>query len=195
MKIGKFKITLNSPVILGFTALCFIAFLINMITAGTANKVLFSCYRASLLNPLTYVRFFGHAIGHASWAHLSGNITMILVIGPLLEEKYGSKNILFIIIATAFFSGIANFIFFPKVGIIGASGVVFAMILLASFASVKNGEIPVTLILVAFFYIGGQIYEGLFSNDNISHFSHIIGGLVGAASGFMLNGITEHRNN
>ena len=63
---------------------------------------------------------------------------------------------------------------------------VFAFILLSSITSFKKGEIPITFILVAVIYLGGQIYDGMFANDNISNMSHIIGGIVGAFCGFFL---------
>lgn len=47
-----------------------------------------------MLSPLFYVRLFGHVLGHASWDHFTGNILLILVIGPMIEEKYGSKKII-----------------------------------------------------------------------------------------------------
>ncbi len=71
--------------------------------------------------------------------------------------------------------------------LLGASGVVFALILLSSFTCVREGEIPLTFILVAIIYIGQQIYEGLFIQDNISNLTHILGGLVGAGLGFVMN--------
>ena len=45
---------------------------------------------------------------------------------------------------------------------VDASGLVFAFILLNSFTSFKEGEIPLTCILVAFIFIGQQIYDGIF---------------------------------
>ena len=60
----KSRISFNSPVILGFTAICFIAFILNFITLGASNDFVFSVYRSSLLNPLTYVRFIGHIFGY-----------------------------------------------------------------------------------------------------------------------------------
>ncbi len=181
------KISFNSPVILGFTAVCLIALLLNVITGGFTNNLLFSVYRSSLLNPLTYIRFFGHVFGHAGWQHFMGNIMLILIVGPLLEEKYGSSNMLFVIMSTAVITGLASFMLFPGVRLLGASGVAFALILLSSFVRIKDGEIPLTFILVAVIYIGQQIFEGLFVNDNISNLTHIIGGLVGAALGYALN--------
>ncbi len=183
----KFKISFNSPVILSFTILCFLAMLLNYATDGRSNAMLFSVYRSSLLEMTTYVRFLGHVIGHAGWEHLFGNITLILVVGPLLEEKYGSANLLFVILTTAFATGIVHFLLFPRVMLLGASGVVFALILLSSFTCVREGEIPLTFILVAIIYIGQQIYEGLFIQDNISNLTHILGGLVGAGLGFVMN--------
>lgn len=183
----KPKISFNSPVILSFGILCFAAMILNFVTRGFANQAFFSVYRSSLLSPLTYVRFFGHVLGHAGWEHFFGNITLILVVGPLLEEKYGSANLLFVILATALATGLVHFIFFPRVGLLGASGVVFALILLSSFTSMKEGEIPLTFLLVAVIYIGQQVYEGLFVQDNVSNLTHILGGVVGAGLGFAMN--------
>lgn len=183
----KLKVSFNSPVILGFAILCFAAMVLDFITRGAANHAFFSVYRSSLLSPLTYVRLFGHVLGHAGWAHFFGNITLILVVGPLLEEKYGSANLLFVILATALTTGLVHFIFFPLVGLLGASGVVFALILLSSFTSMKEGEIPLTFLLVAVIYIGQQVYEGLFVHDNVSNLTHILGGVVGAGLGFVMN--------
>ena len=127
----KLQLSFNSPIILGFSIACFAVLLLDKVTGGSSTNVLFSVYRAPLLNPLTYLRFFGHVVGHAGWEHFISNIMMILVVGPLLEEKYGSSNILFVIMATALVTGIINFIFFPHVQLLGASGVVFALILLS----------------------------------------------------------------
>lgn len=187
MKKIQDRISINSPVILGFTAACLIALILSFITSGYTNVVLFSVYRSSLLNPLTYLRFFTHVLGHSGWEHFMGNITLILVIGPLLEEKYGSGNILFVILVTAFVTGAVNFIFFPNVMLLGASGVVFSMILLASFTGVSDGKVPLTFILVAFLYIGEQIYLGISVNDNIANFTHILGGICGAVLGYLMN--------
>ena len=116
-----------------------------------------------------------------------GNIMMILVVGPLLEEKYGSSNILFVILSTALVTGIVNFVFFPNVQLLGASGVVFAFILLSSLTSITEGKIPITFILVAIIYIGEQVYSGIFINDNVANLTHIIGGLVGSVLGYIMN--------
>ena len=183
----KFIITLNAPVVLVFVFICFIVTLIGVLTKGKSTELLFMTYHSSLLNPLTYLRFFTHVFGHSGWEHFINNAMYLLILGPMLEEKHGSATLAEIIAITAVITGILSYIFFPTVPLCGASGVVFAFIILASFTGFKEGEIPLTFILVAILYIGGQMIQGLTVRDNISQMGHIIGGLVGAAVGFLLN--------
>lgn len=183
----KFKVSFNSPVILAFTIICAITLLLNWITKGYTNTHFFSVYRSSWTDPFTYLRVFGHIVGHSGLDHFMGNIMLILVVGPMLEEKYGSSNILFVILSTALATGIAHLVFVPGYALLGASGVVFAFIMLSSFTCIKEKEIPLTFILVAVLYIGEQVYQGLFVESNISNLSHILGGLVGSGLGYVMH--------
>ena len=183
----KFKITFNSPVVLGFIFISLAVLLLGFATLGVSNEVLFMTYHSSLTNPLTYIRFFTHVLGHGGWDHYIGNASFILLLGPMLEEKYGSKRIMQVILITAFVTGVVNYFLFPHVALCGASGVVFAFILLTSFTSFRNGEIPLTFILVAVVFLGQQVYEGVVLTDDISNMSHVIGGIIGAVVGFKLN--------
>lgn len=183
----KLKISFNAPVVLCFVGICFIATLLNYITRGASNELMFMTYHSSLSSPMTYVRFITHVFGHANWEHFIGNMSYILLLGPMLEEKYSSKALLEIIAITAVITGLVNYVFFWNVALCGASGVVFAFMLLSSFTSFKEGEIPLTFILVALFFIGQQVFQGLFLVDNVSNISHIIGGIIGAIIGYGLN--------
>ncbi len=183
----RIKISFNSPAILGFSIICFIALILGYVTKDTSTNMLFCVYRSSLLDITTYIRFIGHVFGHAGWEHFIGNIMLILVVGPLLEEKYGTLNIVFVMLATALVTGMVNYLFFPEIKLLGASGIVFALILLSSFTSIKEGAVPLTFILVAVIYIGEQVYNGIFVQDNISNLTHIIGGMVGAILGYVMN--------
>ncbi len=185
-KRSKVKVSFNSPVILGFTVICVIALILSQLTGGKSNVLLFSVYRSNF-SLLTLFRFFGHVFGHASISHFMGNIMLILIVGPLLEEKYGSANIALVIAITAFTTGLVHFILFPGTMLLGASGVAFSLILLSSFTSIKEGEIPLTFILVAVLYIGEQVYDVFFVQDNVANLIHIVGGVVGAACGYKLN--------
>ena len=181
------RITFNAPAVLVFTGLCVIARLLGQLTKGESDVLVFSVYRSSLLDPLTWVRCVAHVLGHVSWSHLLGNIMYILILGPMIEEKYGTKNTALVILVTAAVTGIVNMAFFPGIRLMGASGVVFAMILMASITTREDRTIPVTFILVAVLYLGQQVWQGLFQKDNISQMAHIVGGAVGSAAGFLLS--------
>ena len=180
----KIVIRFNAPVILTFALLSLLALLLGNWTNGAATHQYFSVYRSSLSDPLTYVRFIGHVLGHADYEHYMGNMLLLLLVGPGLEEKYGSGTMVWMILVTALVTGLVHFVFFPGSALLGASGVVFMMIVLSSFTAMRRGEIPVTLILVVIFYLGGEIMDGLFKKDNISQITHIVGGLCGLIFGF-----------
>ena len=181
------KISFNAPIVLTFVAACFIATVMNYLTKGWANRLLFVTYHSSLLSPMTYVRFFTHVFGHANWTHFIGNMSYLLLLGPMLEEKYGSAVLAQVIAVTAVATGLVNYILFWNVALCGASGVVFAFILLSSFTSFRDGEIPLTFILVAVFFIGQEVVNGIFVQDNVSNMAHIVGGIIGGLLGYWYN--------
>ena len=180
-------ITFNSPIVLGFVMACFVVTIFGIISGGRLTRLLFMTYRSSLKNPLTYLRFFTYVLGHSGWSHFAGNAAYLLLLGPMLEEKYGAPMLGRIILITALVTSLINFIFFPNVAMCGASGIVFAFIILASFTGFKDGEIPLTFVLVAVLYIGQQVIEGIAITENVSNMAHIIGGIVGAVVGYRRN--------
>ncbi len=182
--IGKFQY--NSPVTLTFTLLSLVVLLLGIISNGVTTGLLFCVYKSSWTNPLTYIRLFGHVLGHASWSHFSGNMVLFLVLGPLLEEKYGAKAFIKIIAITAVVSGLFYMIIYPNSALLGASGIVFMMIVLSSAAGMKDGKIPITLLLVVIIYLGGEVMNGFTADDGIAHAAHIVGGLCGAGFGFLM---------
>ena len=176
----------NAPVVLTFAILSLGAFLLDTMMTGTTfhpNEWFFSTCRSSMLDPLTYVRAFGHVLGHDDWEHYISNMMLFLLLGPILEEKYGSKKILYMILITAVITAIVNALFFPGVRIAGSSGIVFMFIVLSSVVAVEKGEIPISFIVIVFLYLGSEIYK-LPAHDRISHVSHLVGGIAGSFFGF-----------
>jgi membrane associated rhomboid family serine protease len=139
-------------------------------------------------SPRNLVTLFTHVLGHANWPHLVSNFSFILLIGPILEEIYGSFSLLVMIFITALVTGLLNVLFFPT-GLLGASGVVFKKILHASFTNFSKGEIPLTFILVLILYLGRELFNSFGGGSagtggNISEFAHIVGGFIGSLFGF-----------
>ena len=183
----KIRIQYNSPVVITFAFLSLFALLADEVSGGWTNQHIFSVYRAPLSDPLTYARAFLHVLGHTDWEHYSNNILLMLVIGPQLEEKYGSKTLLLCISVNALVTGLVQCLLFPNAALLGASGILFMMLLMASMGGMSSGTIPLTMILVAAFYLGGEIRTALAVRDSISRLTHVIGGVCSAALGFGLS--------
>lgn len=180
------RIQYNAPVVLTFSLISLLVLGLAHITDARSNWLLFSVYRAPLTDPLMYPRLFLHALGHANMAHLLNNFMIILLVGPMLEEKYGGKWIIIMMVVTAFVTGILH-IMFSENAKLGASGIVFMMILLASFANIKRGKITLTLLLAIGIFIGREVVSAATLDNNIAYMSHIVGGICGAAFGFIAN--------
>ncbi len=179
------KITYNSPVILTYTL---IATIVMFLGEEITHAFFAVSPQSNFTNPIAFLTLATHAIGHANWPHLVGNFTFILLLGPLIEEKYGSQLLLIMMFITAFVTGILNVTLFTT-GLLGASGIVFMLILLSSMTNFKSGTIPLTFILVVTLFLGKEIMTSL-QADNISQFAHILGGVCGAIFGFIF-GKTE----
>ncbi len=185
------KIKYNAPVTLTFSLIAFAVF-------GISNYVLplsgstyplteeFFTVPSSVSfqpsNPRHYLLLVTHIFGHAGWAHLLGNLSYILILGPLLESVYGPLNLALMILVTGFATGVINVCFFTS-PLLGASGVVFMMVLLSSFTNRKKKEIPLTFILVVILFLGREI-AAAFEYNSVSQFAHLAGGLCGSLFGF-----------
>ena len=180
------KLQYNSPVVLTFFFLSLAELILGVLTGGWSKMTLFAVYRAPLNDPLSYLRLFTHVLGHGNFEHFLGNMLLFLVVGPPLEEKYGSRTLLMGILLTAVVSGGLQCLFFPNTALLGASGIVFMFIMLASLAGMESGRIPVTLLLVAALYLGQEIYSIFFVQDNVANFMHLVGGACGTAFGFAM---------
>ena len=181
------KIDYNSPVVLSYFFLSAALLVLGYMTHGYSTGVFFSIYRTSFLDPLLYLRLFTHVLGHANFTHFINNFLLLLIVGPILEEKYGSKRLLTMMLFTAVITGLVNIFLFPQTALLGASGIVFMCILLASITNFKSNTLPLTFLLVLVIYLGQELYSALHAKDNISHLTHIIGGICGAAFGFRGN--------
>ncbi len=180
-EMSKIKVTFNAPVTLMFLSLMLAATIGNYLTLGAVNQI-FGCKSFFSFNPIVVLGYFTHIFCHANVSHFFGNAIYILLLMPLLEEKYGSLSLILMIFTTAFITGVLNALLLPT-GLVGASGIVFMCIILSSLTMCKSGEIPFTFILVFVFYIGQEVISGLLVADNVSRFGHIIGGCCGAILG------------
>lgn len=186
------NIEYNSPVILTYALLSTVLLVLNQTVLDLMP--LFTVYpEINLADPAWYFRLFSHVLGHGGWDHLVSNFTIILLVGPILEEKYGSRDLLLMILVTALVIGLLQ-VFFFSTALLGASGIAFMLILLASYTRTKSGGIPLSFLLIVVLFLGKEVYMS-FSEDQVSQFAHIIGGVLGGLFGFLWESGSGKKNN
>ena len=184
------RIKYNAPTVLTFAFISAVVLVLSQTVARSLTEQWFLVPGKGNFSPSSFrnwMTLFTHVLGHKDWLHLVSNFSIILLVGPILEEIYGSFSLFIMICITAFVTGLLNILFFNSM-LLGASGVVFMMILLASFTNFNKGEIPLTFILILILYLGKEFFDS-FGNaagagDSISHFAHIVGGFIGSLFGF-----------
>jgi membrane associated rhomboid family serine protease len=180
---ARLRLRYNAPVTLTFAIVAATVLGADQLTGGTLVGAWFTAPPyLEVRSVISWLRLFSHVIGHASWAHLVSNFAFILLIGPVLEEKFGSGIVLAMAIVTAGVTGILNALL-VHAGLLGASGIVFMLILLSSFTNIRSGEIPITFLLVIALYLVREFVAAL-TPDSVSQLAHIAGGFCGGLFGF-----------
>lgn len=186
-----FGIVYNAPVTLTFALLCVVELIFSSRISGSYPALFIAPSRPGtpmaldFKAPLQYLRLFLHVFAHADLEHLISNLSFLLLLGPGLEERFGGPLLALMMIITAFVTAVVNACFIP-VGLLGASGIVFMMILLSSYTTIDRSQIPLTFVLVCILYIGNEIIS--FKSETqagISAAAHIAGGICGSLFGFL----------
>lgn len=187
--LSNFKITYNAPATLTFALISALVLLFDTILHNTLIPAFFTCPGATsepAFNPsnfLDYLRLLLHIFGHSNWNHFLGNMAFILLLGPVIEERYGSGLLLLMMTITSLVTGVLNVCFSPS-QLLGSSDIAFMMILLTSFTTISKSEIPLSFILILVLYIGREIL-GSGKNESISTLAHIAGGICGSMFAFL----------
>lgn len=188
--LSNVKITYNAPVTLTFALIAAVILFLDTFLNNTLIPALFTCpgnaqsaAAFNISNPVDYFRMLFHIFGHKDWNHFLGNMAFILLLGPVIEERYGSKILALMMTITSLVTGVLNVCFSP-VPMFGSSDIAFMMILLTSFTSISKCEIPLSFILILILYIGREIL-GSGKDENIATLAHIAGGLCGSLFAFL----------
>ena len=181
-------VTVNAPVILSYVTVCTLLHVLTFWLPGMGRVLgVHDTWNVRRI-PLQYTSLVTHIFAHSSFGHLRGNMMHLLLVGPSVEHVFGSRNLLCIVAVVAIASSAAHiWIGSARTYQLGASGVVFACILLNSLVSARDGKIPLAFLLTAALYLGDEVYGMLFAGNKISHHAHLAGGCIGAAAGFYIH--------
>lgn len=182
----RWHLSYNAPVTLTFSIFCALILLMDKLLQHHLIPAVFTAPGAPFdyHSPLNFLRLFTHVLGHADWGHFLGNFSFILLLGPLMEERYGSPMLALMMTITALVTGVINACLIPS-PLVGASGIVFMMIVLASLSTIEKGEIPVSFLFIIAIYIGRELLSSA-KAANVATFAHIAGGLCGSLFGFLI---------
>lgn len=190
----KIRIKYNAPVSL---TLILLSSLVLFLNTHVNNYLISDWFTAdgvisfNYSDPLSYLKFITHIFGHININHFMSNAIYLILLGPILEEKYNSKTLLALILATAIISSLINALLVDTY-MLGASGIVYLFIVLVSFTNIEKGEFPLSVVIVLAFYI----YKELSREDSgaISVVTHTVGAAIGLLYGLItvMGGITTH---
>lgn len=178
------KLKYNAPVTLTFSFLCIIILAAKTLAFPYLVADFFTVPPHAAFvptEPNQYLLLVSHAVGHADWSHLLSNLAFILLLGPLLEENYGSLILFIMMFTTAFITGVLN-VCFSSQALLGASGIAFMMIFLSSFTNISRNELPLTFLLVLLLYLLKDVSE-VIQSRSLASLAHIIGGICGSLFG------------
>ena len=177
----------NAPVTFSFALICVLVMLLDQYVFPGFVGAYLSAPGADFNpgQPAHYFAILLYVFGHESWTHLWNNFLFLLLLGPILEEKYTPKPLMMMMFSTALVTGIFN-ILMKQPPLVGASSLVFMMIMLVSFARTKAGDIPVSFILIFVLFLLAELTRGAQnSNPAVSNLAHILGGVCGTIFGFL----------
>lgn len=176
----------NAPVTFSFALLCTLIMLLDQYVFPGFVGAYMSAPGADFnpSQPAHYFALLFYVFGHENWTHLWNNFLFILLLGPILEEKYAPRPLLMMMLTTTIVTGIFN-ILLKQPPLVGASSLVFMMIMLVSFARTKSGDVPVSFILIFILFLLAELTRVSSKDGSVSNVAHIVGGVCGTIFGFL----------
>ena len=135
----------NSPIILLFCVIVFFVHLGYQTEFRDFFDTLFSVPRRfEWSNPSHYLSLVLYIFGDkGTWKHISTSMLLVVIVGPIIESRFGSIQLISMIIFTAFIVGLIDVLLF-RGGLYGPLCISYLFTFLATFVNVKKRDIPLT---------------------------------------------------
>lgn len=184
------RLTVEAPVVLCFSFVCVVIHILNVTIMPGLNRFLAVQDTFSLFSIMQYPRLITHVFAHDSQInHIKGNLMNLLLVGPSAEHVYGSQAMLVTFALVAIVSAFAHILVGSDYSHqLGASGIVFCVILLNSLVAADSGEIPLSFVLTAGLWVTDEFVKFFWKTDNMSHHAHLTGAIVGTIAGYYFRG-------
>ncbi len=186
----KLQLVFNSPVIV-ISALLSIVVLIlhnsvvpNLIEiACSSNTAPLTEHAFNPINPLHYIRLFTLIFGHYTMQSLCLNLVIILLLGPRVEERFGSVLVMVMFAITSFVTGILSALFLQN-PICGLDGIAMLLVILTLFECANLKEISFNyLILLVLLFVNSIVLS--VQQNYYGILLHYLGSLCAGSFGFL----------
>jgi rhomboid-like protein len=130
-----------------------------------------------------YFQFITHMFIHGDGLHIFFNMLFLISLGPIVEKHFNKKFTIFYIICGLAAASLHLMVVDSDLPMVGASGAIYGIFLASAFIEPNRKlnfiVIPIYLkYLVSIFFLL-EIYDAFTAIDNVAHFAHIGGGLMG----------------
>ena len=184
LKRGKEKFLQYKIVTLTLIGMNIVIFLITAFLSGNIFDIHldvlsdFGAMSKVLINEGQVWRLLTYAFLHAGLVHIACNMYSLYIIGPQIQQIYGTKKYLIIYIITCITSSSLSYFMSASSISVGASGGIFGLMgALLAFAIIERHKIEKKYLSSLIQIIVINLFIGL-SIKNIDNFGHV-GGLVG----------------
>lgn len=160
---------------------------------------------------MTFIGLIGHMFLHGGWIHLLGNMFLLFICGPFLEDVWGRPLYGAFYIAAGLFSGIAFSLHFPasELPLIGASGAIagvmgafairhwnkkmrfFYLFFIFLFFRYGTFSAPAWLMLPLWFF--GELFSATMTHDmfatgagGVAYWAHVWGFVFGVGAAVLM---------
>lgn len=164
-KKNSLKFIFDSPVVLVFSVVSAVIFISDLILKLNLSEKIFECPGAKSVpafdfkSALSYVKLVIYPFGGENSTSFFLNIGFILLLGPVLEERYGSIMLALMIFITSLVGGVLTACA-STFGISGCGGIVFMMIILSVLSVFIKKQLPVSWIFIFALYLAFSLFSG-----------------------------------
>lgn len=197
-KKNSLKVVFDSPVVLVFSFVSAAIFAADLIFKLNISEKVFECHGAKSVpafdfkSAMDYARLVIYPFCSVNATSFFFNIAFVLLLGPVLEERYGSLMLALMIFITSLVGGVITACV-STFGISGCGGIVFMMIILSVLSVFIKKQLPVSWIFIFILYLAFSLAVGKknssfvsFMNENIPVFIQLASGICGSLFGFFV---------
>jgi len=160
------KISYDAPITLTFVLVSlFLALLNGLVLKNRLDYILLSSPTRiggelpfDAQNISSYIKLVLYIFGSNSWGSLFSSLVFILLLGPTIEEQYGSIIIGIMILISALFAGVLNACFCTQC-LRGPIAIIFMLIFLNAFISFSKKKLPLSFVLAFVLFILFIIFD------------------------------------